>query len=156
MKSKLMLLATAAMLVATNGWSPALAEGVLSVEPCHSIRVQYDTDISEVHPADDTLVDVKVAKTNRLLIVTAKPRTITQTVEKGNETSTTVSTSCLDAIGSTTLMVLDANGNEIFPSTPKITSNQVVVRWPPPPGRIVYVDKVAYRCAPEAPVCTRL
>src|SRR5262245_8048702 len=34
---KLMLLATAAMLVASNGWSPALAEDVLSVEPCHSI-----------------------------------------------------------------------------------------------------------------------
>jgi hypothetical protein len=152
MKSKLMLLATAAMLIATNGWSPALAADVLSVEPCHSMRVQYDADISEVHPADDTLLDVKVVKNSRLLIVTAKPRTITQTVEKGNQTITTESTSCLNAEGSTTLRVLDANGNEIFPSTPKITSNEVVVRWP---GRIVYVNQVAYHCAPQAP-CRRL
>ena len=116
MKSKLMLLATAAMLVATNGWSPALAEGVLSVEPCHAIRVQYDTGIREVYLADDTLVEAKVpALGQRLLILLAKPRTTTRTVERGNQTITTSSMSCLDAVGSTTLMVLDANGNEIFP-----------------------------------------
>jgi hypothetical protein len=135
-------------------WSPALAEDVLSVQPCHAIRVQYDTGIREVYVADDTLVEAKVpALGQRLLILLAKPRTITQTVERGNQTITTTSTSCQNAVGSTTLLVLDANGNEIFPSTPKTTRNEVVVQWR---GRIVYVDQVAYRCRENQPVCSRL
>ena len=124
--------------------SPALAQDVLSVEPCHAIRVQYDTGIREVYVADDTLVEAKVpALGQRLLILLAKPRTTTQTVERGNQTITTSSTSCLDAVGTTTLMVLDANGNEIFPSTPKSTRNEVVVQWR---GRTVYVGQVPYFC----------
>jgi hypothetical protein len=147
---------TVLALATTLSWSPALAEDLI-VEPCHSVRLQYDTDIREVHIGDETLVDPVVPlQSKRLLIFTAKSRTTTQTVERGNQTITTTSTECLNATGSTTLIVLDENGNEIFPSIPPITSNEVRVQWPRVPGEVkihatkdsVY-DYFTYSCTPR-------
>jgi hypothetical protein len=151
-KGRKMRIGMVLAVVTTLSWGgPALAEDLLLVEPCHSIRLQYNTNIREVHIGDSTLAEVVVPVQNqRLLIFSAKPRTTTQTVERGSETITTSSTEC--ATGSTTLIVLDENGKEIFPSTPPITSNEVLVRWRPE-GQIVYVGQVAYRCNP---VCKRL
>jgi hypothetical protein len=140
------VLAVATML----SWSPALAEDLLLVEPCHSIRLQYDKDIREVHIADETLAGATVAVQNpKLLIFSAKPRTTTQVLQGGNQTITT--SECGNATGSTNLLVLDGDGNEILPSTPPITSNEVLVQWH---RRIVYVNRVAYKCLPNR--CVRL
>jgi hypothetical protein len=142
-----MRIGTVLVVVTTLSWGgPALAEDMLVLQPCNSIRLQYDTDIREVHVGDEILLDATVPVENqRLLIFTAKPRTTTQTHAMPNETITTSSTECRDATGSTTVIVLDEKGNEIFPSTPRITSNRVLVQWP---GKIIYVGDVAYRCAP--------
>jgi hypothetical protein len=147
-----MVLAVATMLSS----SPALAEDLLLIEPCHSIRLQYNTNIREVHIGNPTLAEATVPVNNqRLLIFTAKPRTITQeTVEPGGKLTSTSTTECVG--GSTTLIVLDENGKEIFPSTPPITSNEVLVQTLPslpPPGQVVYVGTVPYRCNP---VCRRV
>jgi hypothetical protein len=78
---------------------------------------------------DETLLEATVPVENqRLLILSAKLKRIERKVEKGNETITNSFTSCDDATGSTTLIVLDENGNEIVPSTPAIASNEVRVQ----------------------------
>jgi hypothetical protein len=150
--------ATAMLLVA----APAVAVAqspVLVVEPCHSIRLQYKTNIREVHIGDPTLLEATVpVKDQRLLILAAKPKRVEQKVEKGNETITNLSTSCDNAAGSTTLIVLDENGNEIFPSTPAITSHEVLVQpfWVSWPRVTIYKgmrDSLTYSCNP---VCTRI
>lgn len=145
---------TGTAIAATMLLSPALADDVLTVEPCHAIRLEYDTPIKEVYVADHTLADAMVPVNNpKLLIFTAKPRTITAVREAGGATTTVTSTSCADAVGSTTLIVLDQDGKEIFPSNPKVAGRTtVVVRWR---GQsIVHVNGVAYVCGSEPP-CRR-
>jgi hypothetical protein len=155
-KGRKMRVRTLLALATTLSWSTALARDLI-VEPCHSVRLQYDTDIREVHIGNETLVDAVVpVQSKRLLIFTAKPRTTTQTAERGNQTITTTSTECLNATGSTTLIVLDENGNEIFPSIPPITSNEVRVQWPRVPGEEAKIhatkdsvyDYFTYSCTP--------
>jgi hypothetical protein len=156
-----LLAATAILLVpipaVAQSFAQSPADRPLLVEPCHSIRLQYNTNIREVH-VDETLLEATVPVQNqRLLILSAKPKTTHQKIEKGNETITNSFTSCDDATVSTTLIVLDENENEIFPSTPAITSNEVLVQPPGLPGRVTIHkglrDSFTYSCTPG---CTRI
>jgi hypothetical protein len=108
---------------------------------------------------DPTLLEATVpVEDQRLLILSAKPKETTRTTEVGNKTITEVSKSCSGATGSTTLIVLDKNGNEIFPSTPAITSNEVLVQpsWASGPYVTIYKgvrDPSTYSCNPG---CNRI
>ena len=133
-------------------WSPAIAAD-LHIEPCHTVMLRYDTKIDNVHLGDSELADA-VPVGDKMLALTAKRETHTQTVEQPNKTITNTYTLC--ASGKTNLTAFDADGHAIVPSSSIPADSlqggatgftEILVA---PRGRIINVHpKTYYLCEPD-------
>jgi hypothetical protein len=117
------------------------------VEPCHAVLLHFPTAIKKVVPADPDLVDIVATSANEI-VLSAKRGKEDTTRTSGAETITTSRSFCQQ--GATTVVAFDDSGNKITPDRIDYELSEVLVAFPPRPGRTVNVNETFYwYCEPD-------